>query len=369
MKVQLHSYIRKVLTQVHPDTGITHKASELVNKLNEVILSRIINATNEVLLVSGKKTLTPHDVQTAIQMIFVGELAKHAVSELTKAVTKLQMASDTSGPKALKSGLTFPPTRIENYARASSIVRRFNNEAGVSLATSLEYLTAEILELAGDRAREEKKVRITIKHIRDTIEDDKELQKLFHNVSIVGGPISSQARPMMVHKKDAPKSQRTPTVTGTTKPRPWRVMIREALKGSDGFLSRQKINESIKSTYSVSENSDRYFKSALQKMSDEGVLERKANSYRLLGGKKAPAKKAPANKTPANKTPAKKTPAKKAPAKKTAAKKTAAKTPAKKAPAKKTAAKKTAAKKTAKKAPAKKAPAKKTAAKKTAAKK
>jgi hypothetical protein len=42
--------------------------------------------------VNRKHTLTSREIQTSIRLVFPGELAKHAVSEGTKAVTKFNNA-------------------------------------------------------------------------------------------------------------------------------------------------------------------------------------------------------------------------------------------------------------------------------------
>ena len=81
-------YIHKVLKQVHPDTGISSKAMMIMNSFVNDIFGRIAGEAGKLVSYSKSKTLTSREIQTAIRLILPGELAKHAVSEGTKAVTK-----------------------------------------------------------------------------------------------------------------------------------------------------------------------------------------------------------------------------------------------------------------------------------------
>ena len=82
------SYIYKVLKQVHPDTGVSKKAMSIMNSFVNDIFGRISGEAGKLVTYSKSKTLTSREIQTAIRLILPGELAKHAVSEGTKAVTK-----------------------------------------------------------------------------------------------------------------------------------------------------------------------------------------------------------------------------------------------------------------------------------------
>ena len=81
-------YIYKVLKQVHPDTGISSKGMLIMNSFVNDIFGRIAGEAGKLVSYSKSKTLTSREIQTAIRLILPGELAKHAVSEGTKAVTK-----------------------------------------------------------------------------------------------------------------------------------------------------------------------------------------------------------------------------------------------------------------------------------------
>merc|ERR1712188_352395 len=85
-------YIYKVLKQVHPDTGISSKAMSIMNSFINNIFEKIALEASRLARYNKKPTITSREVQTAVRLILPGELAKHAVSEGTKAVTKFTSA-------------------------------------------------------------------------------------------------------------------------------------------------------------------------------------------------------------------------------------------------------------------------------------
>jgi histone H2A len=86
--------------------------------------------------------------------------------------------------RSVRAGLQFPVGRIHRQIREGRYAARVGAGAPVYLAAVLEYLAAEILELAGNAARDNKKVRIVPRHIMLAIRNDEELNKLLHDVTI-----------------------------------------------------------------------------------------------------------------------------------------------------------------------------------------
>ncbi|XP_065094104.1 histone H2B-like [Ochlerotatus camptorhynchus] len=81
-------YIYKVLKQVHPDTGVSSKAMSIMNSFVNDIFQRIAAESSRLAQYNKRPTITSREIQTAVRLLLPGELAKHAVSEGTKAVTK-----------------------------------------------------------------------------------------------------------------------------------------------------------------------------------------------------------------------------------------------------------------------------------------
>ncbi|XP_041053962.1 histone H2B 7 isoform X1 [Carcharodon carcharias] len=81
-------YIYKVMKQVHPDTGISSKAMSIMNSFVNDIFERIAGEASRLAHYNKRQTISSREIQTAVRLLLPGELAKHAVSEGTKAVTK-----------------------------------------------------------------------------------------------------------------------------------------------------------------------------------------------------------------------------------------------------------------------------------------
>lgn len=220
----------KVLKQIHPNVGLTGEALASANRLILVTLDKVVANLNSIMLRSNKQTIDARAVQGAVQLTIPGELSKHAVSQGTKAVTKYESALTTKGGKPVtrntRAGLQFPVARTENLMMEKSVSKRKSATAAVYLTAVLEYIGAEILELAGNNARDAKKVRITTRHIMLAIRNDQELDKFFCNVVLSGGVVSN------IHQSLLPSKP----VAGTKKAKkasPKKVATKKTKKAKD----------------------------------------------------------------------------------------------------------------------------------------
>ena len=87
-KESYSTYIFKVLKQVHPDTGVSSKAMSIMNSFVNDLFERIAAEASRLAHYNKRSTISSREIQTAVRLLLPGELAKHAVSEGTKAVTK-----------------------------------------------------------------------------------------------------------------------------------------------------------------------------------------------------------------------------------------------------------------------------------------
>ena len=85
--------ITQVLKQVHPDTGISKRGVSILNSFIGDIFDRLATEAGKLARYTKKSTLSSREIQTAVRLTLPGELAKHAVSEGTKAVTKYTSSS------------------------------------------------------------------------------------------------------------------------------------------------------------------------------------------------------------------------------------------------------------------------------------
>ena len=91
--------------------------------------------------------------------------------------------------RSAKAGLAFPVGRVHRHIKRSGIASRIGAGAPVYLAAVLEYLTAEVVELAGNAARDNKKSRITPRHIVMAVRNDDALDKFLPSVIIAQGGV------------------------------------------------------------------------------------------------------------------------------------------------------------------------------------
>ncbi|KAG6535278.1 hypothetical protein ZIOFF_000243 [Zingiber officinale] len=80
-------YIFKVLKQVHPDIGISSKAMSIMNSFINDIFEKLAQEASRLARYNKKPTITSREIQTSVRLVLPGELAKHAVSEGTKAIS------------------------------------------------------------------------------------------------------------------------------------------------------------------------------------------------------------------------------------------------------------------------------------------
>ncbi|XP_078415754.1 histone H2B type 1-L-like [Cetorhinus maximus] len=81
-------YVYRVLTQVHPSTRISSKAMSVMNSFVVDIFERIASEVSHLIHYNKRRTISAREIQSAVPLMLPGELAKHAISEGTKAVTK-----------------------------------------------------------------------------------------------------------------------------------------------------------------------------------------------------------------------------------------------------------------------------------------
>ncbi|CAG5093040.1 Similar to Histone H2A (Platynereis dumerilii) [Cotesia congregata] len=101
-----------------------------------------------------------------------------------------------SKTRSSRAGLQFPVGRIHRMLRKGNYAERVGAGAPVYLAAVMEYLAAEVLELAGNAARDNKKTRIIPRHLQLAIRNDEELNKLLSGVTIAQGGKSLDDRKM-----------------------------------------------------------------------------------------------------------------------------------------------------------------------------
>ncbi|KAG2142063.1 histone-fold-containing protein [Suillus cothurnatus] len=119
---------------------------------------------------------------------------------------KVKSEDTRSTSRSTRAGLQFPVSRIHRMLRRANVSKRIGSGAPVYLAAVLEYLSAEILELAGNAARDNKKRRINPRHLQLAIRNDEELSKLLGDVIISEGGVVPYINPALLPAKSKKQS-------------------------------------------------------------------------------------------------------------------------------------------------------------------
>ena len=213
--IKFNKYIRIVGKQVHPDMGWTKSCINTTNVL--INATGLLIAKKAVFLAATNKraTVTSRNIMAAIRLILPEELAKHAVSESTKALVKYEdpaevlppgRGRDARGkPRRLlengarrpiraetRAGLYFPPSRVRKLIQIASdgnlqtkrACGRIEPAASVYLAATLEYICAEFCELGGNATYDQKRMRIKNRDLFLAIYNDEELYNLMLKLNL-----------------------------------------------------------------------------------------------------------------------------------------------------------------------------------------
>jgi histone H2A len=103
--------------------------------------------------------------------------------------------------RSMKAGLQFPVGRVHRFLKQGKYASRIGAGAPVYLAAVLEYLCAEILELAGNAARDNKKARIIPRHVQLAVRNEEELNKLLVGVTIAAGGVLPNIHSVLLPKR------------------------------------------------------------------------------------------------------------------------------------------------------------------------
>ncbi|CAF2401280.1 unnamed protein product [Rotaria sp. Silwood2] len=118
--------------------------------------------------------------------------------------------------RSTRAGLQFPVSRIHRHLRKGSYSERIAGGSPVYLAAVLEYLSAEILELAGNAARDNKKTRIIPRHLQLAVRNDEELNRLLNHVTIAQGGVLPNINSLLLPKKSAIATDSMPVSSAGT---------------------------------------------------------------------------------------------------------------------------------------------------------
>ena len=116
--------------------------------------------------------------------------------------------------RSKKADLMFPVGRIHRFMKNMRVAERIGAGAPVYMASVLEYMVAELLELAGNAATDNKRKRIVPRHIQLAVRNDEELNKLFGNVTIAQGGVLPNIHSVLIPKGAKKEAAAAPVKSG-----------------------------------------------------------------------------------------------------------------------------------------------------------
>lgn len=175
-------YITKILKQVSPDAKLKNASRALLNKMVVDLSLRLADATFDLNRSSNRKTVSILDVYSAAQLLMTERLSSFTVSAMRKNVA-IAIAMTKKSERVTNKTFLIPITRARSFLSLKS--PRVTANAGVAFSTFIEYIITEILVLAGNVARDEKRVAVSPHHISKAIANDEDLVKLFKTMNFM----------------------------------------------------------------------------------------------------------------------------------------------------------------------------------------
>ena len=186
VKHYFEHHIRKILKEVSSERDITQQAKSQLNELAIMTCKLIREKISYILSSSKKKTITNVDVESAVKLVFNGQLSQKSSEEGNKCLKNYLNRTKNEDLKGQsrhsKADILIPPSILDNFLRENDVHVSFH--APIFLAGVIEYFLAQVLELANNVSNIKKGVRITIHDLENGVRSDKEITYFFTKYNI-----------------------------------------------------------------------------------------------------------------------------------------------------------------------------------------
>ncbi|XP_055611520.1 uncharacterized protein LOC129758101 [Uranotaenia lowii] len=195
-KLPFQRLVREIAQDFKTDLRFQSSAVMALQEASEAYLVGLFEDTNLCAIHAKRVTIMPKDIQLARRIRGEPKMSGRGKGGKVKGKAK---------SRSSRAGLQFPVGRIHRLLRKGNYAERVGAGAPVYLAAVMEYLAAEVLELAGNAARDNKKTRIIPRHLQLAIRNDEELNKLLSGVTIAQGGVLPNIQAVLLPKKTEKK--------------------------------------------------------------------------------------------------------------------------------------------------------------------
>lgn len=185
-------YITRVSKLINPNIKLSSGVKDFLQKIIISFIEHFAMCSDIMMENRGVKTLSSKEINHCVQLFFTGELRKKSTKEGLKAITKFVSFYPKKGVKSNnseKTGIFFPPCRVRyvlgNKLSEYKLDFRISETAPVFLSAVIEYLVAEILELAGVHIKNFNRNTILTEDVKNVIKNDDELNRSLCRLNLI----------------------------------------------------------------------------------------------------------------------------------------------------------------------------------------
>lgn len=199
------TYISKLINVHFRNKSITTSAKQQLNNFLCTVARQICDRCERMTILSKKKTISFQEVSSAVSTLFPPTLAENSVKFSNQSAVTFISKRDDTGSRQNKAELIFPPCVAEKFLRRFGMSKfKISECAPVALAATLEYITADLLEIASHISTDDNRVRITVRDLTLSSQNDPEISQLFRdlNVCFLGGGVIPYIHPSLLPKPE-----------------------------------------------------------------------------------------------------------------------------------------------------------------------
>lgn len=175
--VEFKTYLTRILKQEHPELKMSLAVKDQLNTVLNVIGEEIVRKAVDLVVDRNAQTISANDIKAAFSVLVDGEKLKDAGLRYLKTAINKYYEGKKETTTAARAGITLPPSRMKGFFKRYNF--RLGGDSPIYVASLLEYILLELLELSGNAAIDNNARVVTIRHLYLAVELDDELTPMF----------------------------------------------------------------------------------------------------------------------------------------------------------------------------------------------